>query len=168
MEIGICEFSFFGLFHWGVHVGNSMPVDSSIKDILYSLWWLRYNSRAGCCCSALPCHRKHKGSRGTRKCDGLFSARVILIDVLRAGFLALRVFSRTLYISSLIFRMPVFIPFYLTVGSANLARTRNPPSSITTTHISLSMFTLFPRPAFKTYASDEFNYIVKYWNYFQM
>lgn len=35
METGICEFSFFGLFHWGVHVGNSMPVDSSIKDIFF-------------------------------------------------------------------------------------------------------------------------------------
>lgn len=32
MKMQICEFSFFGLFHWGVHVGNSMPVDSSIKD----------------------------------------------------------------------------------------------------------------------------------------
>lgn len=64
--------------------------------------------------------------------------------------MALLTFSRMLYISFLTFSVPDFVLNYLTVGSANLARTRNPPSSIITTHISLPIFTLFPSPAFKT------------------
>lgn len=64
--------------------------------------------------------------------------------------MALLMFSRTSYISFLKFNVPDFVPSYLTMGSANLVWTRNPTSSIITTHISLPMFTLFPSPAFKT------------------